>query len=93
MNKKRTARKSLYGVFSKLVNKPLSARSWMLALALLLSPAVSSSATYAQSTCLNQCQQQLARCMDDSENNPPAQALCQDTFDACAESCMAMTRG
>ncbi|HYP27827.1 MAG TPA: hypothetical protein VE262_14010 [Blastocatellia bacterium] len=93
MNKKHTAWKNRSGAFSNLRGKPSSARSWMLALVLLIGPAAHSPAAYAQPSCFYQCQQELLRCMDESENNPPSQALCQDNYDTCAEACMGMIRG
>jgi hypothetical protein len=44
--------------------------------------------TFGQVACFDQCQQQLASCLQLAQSNPLLEASCQDRYDDCIEGCL-----
>lgn len=67
--------------------KRFSMRS--LTLVLIISLSVAGLATKASAqTCLEQCQQALASCLQAAQGDPLLEVRCQNDYDRCGQDCM-----
>lgn len=88
MNEYFTGRRNRSGEIAKCVGSLLSVRARTLVLFLALILTGSETTALGQVACFNQCQQNLAQCLQQAQGDPIEEARCEDNYDACIEWCI-----